>query len=434
MPTLDWKLKDCTTTQQTIFFRTDTNGTAKVTASNGQTASVALLTATDDGTGTVTVTGVTDGMAFTVYLDDVEDDTGNFNLAPSEGDRFSIIGFSCFYQSIQKDAAALRHAVHEPRLKMICDQGDTPYMQDSSTTFGVTTVDSRDDLATAQAEATYNNHHLKMLRTPAFQLAGHKACYIDGYDDHEGPTNNWDHTVATANVDASFVYADQDEIDGAFQAAMNSFRYYSKGNPSWDSPINQKPPNTNLTDNDFEVGYSAKEFGDALVITLDCLTARGAIGGDNTMLGTTQLAQLKSDVAATTKTWVIINSPKPLMQDTNGNTDGFTESAATEEADIISTLGAESKGIIWMGGDDHLYIHSETTSPDFTSMTVSSISQDIKTGRSQNANNKVLDEDFHNCYWLLDVQGATKIDVYAVNIFGDRRHAGALLPGAKLLV
>ena len=443
MPILDWKLKDCTETQQEIFLRTDTTGTATVTASNGQTASVSLDTSIDDGTGTVTVTGVTDGMGFTVYLDDVEQDTGRFNLAPAQGDRFTICGLSCMYNILQKDIQAARHMAYEPRLKLVCDQGDTTYMNSSSSTaWGVTTAQTYADKATAQDVDTYRTQHLQALRWPALQLLGHTAMYIDGWDDHEGPTDDFSHLYTDANAEltgasAGYTYTNQADCDTAFIAAQTAYREYCKGNPSWATPINQKPPDSSLTDNDYFVNYSSKEFGSVLVLNLDCLTSRGRVGSDVSILNSDQWAQMQADVAASSLPFVLVNSSKGIMQSTNGNIDGFSTSAATEEAAILTWMDSvkdTGKGIIWMTGDDHLAMWSESSSPDATCVYGCSISQDIKTNRVANSYTKLLYPDFSNNYWKIDVHGDSKIVVSLVNVFGDEKTLGTLYPGSAKLV
>ena len=171
------------------------------------------------------------------------------------------------------------------------------------------------------------------------------------------------------------------------------------------------------------------------MVNFDCIAPRDEAGGDRTILGSKQIAQLKADCSATDAWGIVVSSTKAFMQDSAGNRDGFTHSAITEQNDLINFFSALPQTVIMITNDDHILAHSESPDPNpFTCLTISSISQDIKTGKTPAADQKFIKMDFSNCYGLLTIDdSAHTIKVEAVNVFGDRCEFGRMNEGDKVL-
>lgn len=445
MPTLDWKLKTPYEDAQEIFVRGDTAGTVRIVAANGSFKEITIDPTVEDGTAAVKIEHVTEGMAFSIFYLEALVGTGAFNLLPAVNDWYSIVGVSCFYNLVQRDAPALRHAANEPRLKLLCDQGDSPYKQvtPSSPVFGVSVLSTLTDLATANSLANHNAWEYQQLQTPALKLIGHRACVIDQSDDHEWLTDDYTGKLSDVNAEltaagAGWQYSSQSQVDVAHITCMQSIRAYSKGNPQWDTPLTQAPPHSTLPDSQYLLNYSVLVVGSVLVVTLDNIGARAGLNEDGSMLGSVQWAQMQADVAAADVKFVLINSSKGIMQLTGSNNDGWTQSAPTEEALIIQWMNdvAETgKGIVMMTGDDHISAHTESTSPDATCIYGCSISQDVKTSsqRTPTENTVVWMPDFGNAYWKWEVQGEERVKVSVVNDLGKEYVFGYLYPGSALL-
>ena len=448
MPTLDWKLKANTATTAKVFVRTDTTGTAKITV-NGSDFVVSLDTAVKDGTGVISITGISGGESFILYLDGVQMATGIFTTFPVAGERYSIGWFSCLYAN-SKDTIALKQLRQEPRLQRVYDLGDTPYVGGERKQYNVVTATgTHSSLAFAKTVAAYHGQHLHTMRIASVKLLGHEVPYMDGADDHEWPGNDWDHTIAALENSSGFAGTTQADVDAVFIAGYEGIRDYAQGHPDNNhaSALPQKPgdrganPAITLTDADYPVSYYSEVLGDAEFFYLDNVTHRGPVGGDVSILGTNQWAWLQDKLKTSTATWKLIMSGKMIMQDLTANLDGYTKGAATEEAAIMAFCDASTdwvvpKGVLWLSGDDHIYMWSQSTSPDFSSVCACPISADVK-ARTPAPHNEILlgyAEKMLNHYGMVDIQGSTKLVVYIVDIIGNRRDVGTLYPNSNLLV
>lgn len=333
---IDWTLTHADSVSAVVWVRSDEAQTVSIELPHG-IFSTEVDPDVEHGTGAITVTGLNG------------DATGTINGEPitvrvSPADPVIAI-VSCAYGT--EDAWA-RYLLQQG-VNVTVFEGDMPYADDSSITFGgITTEKTAYNLANNTAEQ-YAKHYLQFRRLPGVRALLHSSLLYCTYDDHE-VVNNWDWTLARANTYTTLA-TDAATLRAVYDRAMQGWTWYNARG-------NQKPGGL---DADPETQYSTCRHGPVEIFMLDCLSHRDDVeavdDANKYMLGPLQEARLIADVTASTAPYKVIASSKQLFSNANANADswaarGINTGYYTQLDRILDALYGVD-GVVWVCGDDH---------------------------------------------------------------------------------
>lgn len=282
---------------------------------------------------------------------------------------FKIAWGSC--SSNARNNSALQVAI-DGGITTFFSLGDTPYVNATTTAWGVSTTAVTKTSTVADFTAFY---------TQQYASPGYVALLASGVDhftmadDHEWGGDNWDHTITQANSQTSIGAVTQAEVDAHFwvgvQAIQAANTLYADNPTNTDAEaVAEKPPNaaagtpvSQYPVRYFRIGYDvngnrndASPFVEFFV--LDCISYRSPLvatdDASKTMLGANQKAWLKARVVSSAATFKVIVSPKKTNKNTgadNGDTFGTYNTELQEIGTYFDTNSVT--GLIWLSGDRH---------------------------------------------------------------------------------
>ena len=311
-------LKHATETSVVVFYRGLSNGALTVEC-NGQTFTGDTIdTAVSDGTGIVTVTGLSAGQSYpyTLKLAGVTKYSGTLKTMPAAGSTFTFGFGGCYKWKRPAPNSALLDRFGD-QLAGFCFGGDFPYLDDvlnSSVTMngesiinlGYAMIADPTDEAVAKSNI-YAHHRFYWNIDGAKDTLRSVPCYFIPSDHDIGPGDNWNRTIAKANVQNTWATL-QSHVDNMDIWCQDSLRkVYWRGNPPNDSANNDSRYTAD------EQLYYSIEVGDCTFIFLDHVTNTSGV---EFLLGAGQLQWVKDVLTASTKPFKVIFSGNSIGEDT----------------------------------------------------------------------------------------------------------------------
>jgi len=392
---------------------------------NGQTQTATADTTVDDGVVMLEFTGLTSDSTYSVpiTIGGVSYTTAKIRTAPDTNVKIAF--GSCMHQ--RHPGVPMVHALRlgADSFIMLGDQGyfDDP---DANVYGGLSCTDistSISDLIGATGLSHRYCHYKHYLSDPGISRITHELNYYQTWDDHQ-IINEWEPAPERLDTELSLTpgTATSSDVTDCLLQSTNAFNAYAKGNP--DSG---------------DVLYYSFTRGDCEIFVPDCesykttytaaSTGYPASANDRTMLGATQLAWLKSGLAASTKTFKVIAFSKRFIGYTDtGNPDDWLQ-YPVENADIKSYIDnsvnggnpdswVKPGGVLILGGDNH-----NTQMDRAATLTMSSV---CPMGSSLHnlgttPSTVVYDAQIQGVFGLIEIYGSDRMQVSAIDNKGNKQ-------------
>lgn len=428
-----WWQGSSTTTTARICVRSDVDGDV-VGVGGGQTQTATAAIATNDGVVMLEFTGLSADAEYNIALTvaGTAYTTGKIRTAPTTN---VIMAFSsCMHQDFS--GVPLLTAIKRHNIDSFLMLGDQGYFDDPRATYngGLTCVDISTDLANLGGATGLANrycHYKHYLLDAGIKRITQAVNYFQTWDDHQ-VLNEWEPAPERLDTELSLApgTADAADVTDCLAQSTTAYEAYAQGNP--DTSV---------------IYYSFIRVAEFFV--LDCLSNKTtytntstdypAAAGDRTMLGATQLAWLKTQLAASTKTFKVIVSSKKIIGDTDSiNPDDWQE-YPVESADILGYIDdsvnggnpdswAVPGGVLWLGGDRHnIQLDAAATN------TMASI---CPIGSGSHASGSAVSTVVYRAtgqgnYGLLDIN-SNRMIVSACNSKGEKVSALTIVPGSNV--
>lgn len=352
-------LGDATSNSATMVVRSDANGAVTMTVDGIVFTGTTISTATNDGVGKVTATGLAADKEYQCIISCAGVSTRRkIKTMPSTAP-FKVAFMSCYdkVNSIE----ALAKTLISKGVNAVFHQGDYVYVSAGITSWFGETIAS---VTTTSTVENYFAHYRAVHNNPGQNLIENYCPHYFQGDDHELGGDNWDHTVANAQLVPNVASGGtQAQVDASWWKANQAMIINYLGNPTnGDTGISSstdKPSNAEAgtAASQYPPKYFRKTIGNAEFFVLDCTSYRSpnlaTDDSSKTMLGATQKAWLKARLLASTAVFKVIVASKPFYpQLTVG--DGW-ERFTTERAELEAYIATNviSRGVFWVGGDVH---------------------------------------------------------------------------------
>lgn len=352
-----WGKRHTTQTTARLLARSTVNGTLTLTC-NGQTfTGTTIDTSVQDGVGIVEATGLSADTSYSFTLSvGGSGVSGTLKTLPSSGElRFTWT--SCFNRT--RDCSCVTDAILATDPHFHVDLGDWIYTSVGGSAHGVTVLNTPWTLAQAKDVSNYYPFWHSMHRNPGIiQLEQAVSLYMQRDDHDNGPGNDTDHTVTTANAGGGGISAvTQIDVDDAWWAGQQCVIAYHQGNPENTDPeaVAQKPSNADASTP--ESHYPPRYYRFSPMPGVECfvtehISHRSPLSAPTEMLGTAQTAWLQARMLASQAVFKIWLSPKQMFNMLSDNPDTFGNYPAPRDA-IWSWIHSNVTGVAALTGDSH---------------------------------------------------------------------------------
>lgn len=312
------------------------------TTYTGDTITAGLLTSRD-GIGIIDVGKPTKPTTFEIFLDSTSVGTVGVDPLPAAGDTWQFVAGGCYaYHYTPDNQMMVKIYDRTPRPVFFAALDDWSY-PDSTTAAkapGYTHVNIEDNSTQAdfhQANHTFRRHYgVKTLheRLPVLWMPG----------DH-GVGNNWDHTVAQANLGTNPTrVVTQQDVDDIYAIAKNTFLSWGRTNPRTSGTGDTDP------------FYGAWTIGDCRFVWIDTLSYKGwnhaVDDASKVMLGANQRTWMLNELNNATETWKFLLTSFRFQNVMPSSHSDSWELRTTDLDDLHANITADN--VIALSCDQHV--------------------------------------------------------------------------------